>query len=161
MKKCNTCKKIKKETDFWKDKKKKDGTQNYCKECVKKAKRISYLKNPEIYRQQVRNWRKNNPEKVKEIHRKNNLKLRMEVLNAYSNGKPKCKCCGEKEIKFLAIDHINNDGNKERKKLKFWGYKFYLWLKRNNFPQNGYQVLCHNCNMAKGFYKICPHQQQN
>lgn len=31
------------------------------------------------------------------------------------------------------------------------------WLRRNNYP-NGFQVLCHNCNMAKGFYGKCPHQ---
>jgi hypothetical protein len=34
----------------------------------------------------------------------------------------------------------------------------YSWLIQNNFP-GGYQVLCHNCNMAKAFYKVCPHKE--
>ena len=39
----------------------------------------------------------------------------------------KCTCCGETEPKFLSIDHT------------------------------GYQILCHNCNMALGSYGYCPH----
>jgi hypothetical protein len=26
----------------------------------------------------------------------------------------------------------------------------------NEFP-DGFQVLCHNCNLAKGYYGECPH----
>jgi hypothetical protein len=35
----------------------------------------------------------------------------------------------------------------------------YLWLKRNNYP-TGFRVLCHNCNLAIGFYGYCPHHRQ-
>jgi hypothetical protein len=37
------------------------------------------------------------------------------------------------------------------------GVRFYSWLRRNNYPE-GYQVLCFNCNIAKGLYGVCPHQ---
>ncbi len=30
----------------------------------------------------------------------------------------RCACCGETEPAFLAIDHVNNDGNVHRKKVK-------------------------------------------
>lgn len=84
------------------------------------------------------------------------VRQRQEVLLHYSDGELKCKCCGEKEYKFLSIDHINGGGNQHRKSL---GSKYiYSWLKQNGYP-DGYQVLCHNCNMAKAFYKICPHQE--
>ena len=33
-----------------------------------------------------------------------------------------------------------------------------VWMIKNNFPK-GFQVLCHNCNLAKGFYGKCPHEK--
>ena len=36
----------------------------------------------------------------------------------------------------------------------------YRYLKIRGFPP-GYQVLCHNCNQAKGFYGKCPHQTKS
>ena len=89
--------------------------------------------------------------------KRSNLRLRIQVLNAYSNNSPSCVCCGESEIKFLAIDHINGEGNEQRKQIGRRGTSFYRWLKDNNYPK-GFQLLCHNCNMAKGFYGECPHQ---
>jgi len=81
-------------------------------------------------------------------------KLRQEVFDHYGK---QCVCCGESEIKFLTIDHIGNDGSTHRKKEKVGsGGSFYAWLKRNNFP-SGFQVLCWNCNAAKGLYGSCPH----
>lgn len=68
----------------------------------------------------------------------------------------KCQCCGETEPKFLAIDHINGGGMKARE--KHIGYSFYLSLFKT--PRQDLQVLCHNCNMAKGFYGQCPHQER-
>jgi hypothetical protein len=32
-------------------------------------------------------------------------------------------------------------------------------LIKNNFP-DGFQVLCHNCNMSIGLYGYCPHQTE-
>ena len=81
-------------------------------------------------------------------------KLRKEVLDAYGS---ECWCCGEDEIKFLSIDHKLGGGVQHRKKLTEDGTTLYLWLRKNKFPK-GYQVLCHNCNLAKGFYGSCPHK---
>lgn len=85
-------------------------------------------------------------------------KNRLIVFQHYSSVIPFCACCGEKELKFLSIDHINGGGNKQRKEMKgAGGASMTLWIIRNNFPE-GFQILCHNCNMAKGFYRICPHR---
>ena len=86
-------------------------------------------------------------------------KLKLDCLSAYSNNLFQCKCCGENEIKFLSIDHIEGGGNKERKALG-GGMASYLHLRRNNYP-SGYQVLCFNCNCAKGFFGECPHKTKN
>lgn len=74
------------------------------------------------------------------------------VLDRYGG---KCMCCGESQYEFLTIDHINNDGAAHRKSVG--NNAICLWLIRNNFP-DGFQVLCWNCNAAKQFHSVCPHQ---
>ena len=75
-------------------------------------------------------------------------KLRNEVLNHYGGNPPKCAKCGIDNINCLEIDHINNNGAKERKGVQKTGEVFYLWLRKNNYPKN-YQILCKNCNWIK------------
>lgn len=84
---------------------------------------------------------------------------RLEVLMYYSNRLLECACCKEKQFEFLCIDHIEKIGSKVRKlKSEYSGTSLYSFLRSHNFPK-GYQVLCHNCNLAKGFYGICPHNK--
>lgn len=106
-------------------------------------------------------WKRN----YYKIHRAKNLlrqhvyyqKLRLICLQKYSNEIPFCLCCAEKHIEFLSIDHTNGGGVQHRKEIGK-GSRIYIWLIKNNFP-SGFQVLCHNCNMAKAFYKVCPHKE--
>lgn len=87
---------------------------------------------------------------------------RVSALNKYSGNKPICACpgCGERRIEFLAIDHIEGNGNLHRRETKCGsGSAFYSWLKRNDYPR-GFHVLCHNCNMSHGFYGYCPHERE-
>lgn len=70
----------------------------------------------------------------------------------------KCACCGEDEPCFLAVDHADGDGNIHRKKIGKYGSGFFKWLVDNDFPE-GFQILCHNCNMGKHLNGgICPHK---
>lgn len=69
-----------------------------------------------------------------------------------------CACCGEQHVEFLALDHIDGDGNEERRELNAIGAKFYRFLRQNHYPP-GLRVLCHNCNLARGFYGYCPHEK--
>lgn len=82
---------------------------------------------------------------------KRHRQRRQEVLAAYGG---KCTCCGESTPEFLVIDHINNDGAAHRKEIG--ARNIYIWLRREGYPE-GFQVLCHNCNIAKEFYGACPH----
>ena len=80
-------------------------------------------------------------------------KLRIKALEYYGG---KCMCCGESQIEFLGIDHIDGGGSKHRKELKKKNLNTYEFLRKTKYPK-GYQTLCHNCNLAKGFYGKCPH----
>lgn len=125
-----------------------------------------YLKHREGILERTSKYRKDHPEKNREYNRRSSIKnrkqRRYECLYHYSNGTLKCSCCGENIYKFLTLDHINNNGGEERRKLfgsnKMTG-KFYAWLIQNNFPE-GYQVLCMNCNWGKRMNNgICPHKE--
>lgn len=60
---------------------------------------------------------------------------------------------------FLGIDHVNNDGEAHRREMAGYGRAIYQWLRHHDYPQDGrFQVLCHNCNIAKGLYGACPHR---
>lgn len=86
--------------------------------------------------------------------------IKFVVFNYYSNGSMRCNCpgCGMRGLKFLSMDHINGHGGKHRKDLKLiGGSEMYKWLLYRGFP-DGYQVLCHSCNQAKGRWGICPHE---
>lgn len=65
----------------------------------------------------------------------------------------RCACCGESEYAFLAIDHPNGGGHKERRA----GVVCHGLLKRVRESPHLYRVLCHNCNMAVAFHGACPH----
>jgi hypothetical protein len=85
-----------------------------------------------------------------------NRRRRIEVLRHYSQGEPRCDCCGERELDFLAIDHIEGGGSKHHKAIKS---SIHTWLISQHFP-SGFRVLCHNCNMARGLYGSCPHERK-
>ena len=82
----------------------------------------------------------------------------MEALLAYSNGgKPACTCCGETTPLFLALDHIDGGGHRHR--METGGGGFYVWLRKNNYPE-GFRLLCHNCNLGRQLNGgTCPHME--
>ena len=78
-------------------------------------------------------------------------RFRAAVLLAYGSS---CACCGESQLEFLGIDHIDGRGKVGQRRS---GAEFYRWLKRQGFPKDDYRLLCHNCNQALGHYGYCPH----
>lgn len=94
---------------------------------------------------------------ISEQTKKHRDSERMTVLQHYGM---RCACCGESAYEFLAIDHIYGGGNKHRKSIKGQGSNSLSgWIIKHNFP-GGFQILCHNCNMAKGIYGYCPHTKE-
>lgn len=115
-------------------------------------------------------WRKANPEKVRAIQRKWWLANREEKnarkrqrdadlkAQVYAHYGSFCVCCGETESSFLELDHVNNDGNSQRK-LHGGTTTLYRRLLRKGFP-NDLQVLCSNCNRSKQLSGgTCAHQK--
>lgn len=68
-----------------------------------------------------------------------------------------CNCCGEKRFEFLALDHVDGGGRKERKVLST--AQIARRAINEGFPPK-YRVLCHNCNQSHGWYGYCPHEKE-
>lgn len=95
-------------------------------------------------------------------------KTKLEMILAYGG---QCQCCGERTPEFLTIDHIFNDGARDREKFGHYaknrprpssGSAFFYYLKRNGWPKDRFQLLCFNCNCGKfvALDKICPHKRE-
>jgi hypothetical protein len=110
--------------------------------------------NREKHRQYCKNYRQANQSKEAKRHADAHQKERRAALSAYGGA---CVCCGESQWEFLAIDHMNGGGNKHRDEVGR-GAAFFVWLRKAGYPKEGFQVLCHNCNQAKQYSKVCPHK---
>lgn len=151
MKSCPKCGDVKSLDAFYPDKSKATGVSSYCMDCQRARSREKYYGNLPAAKAYNRAYYQRNKPKFLGYNRK----VRQMVLDAYGNA---CACCGETTPEFLGVDHVNNDGEKHRRELKGYGRSIYQWLKMQGFPQDGrFQLLCHNCNMAKGLYGGCPH----
>ena len=144
FKKCNLCKKTKKLDEFHKNKNKKDGINDICKECNKKKVRDWYEKNSERARKTVKKYREKNIEKYlksgKEYYQKNKKKFKeyskkrrginvKKVIKRelFEEGFRKCSCCKEiKKLKEFGNEKRNKDGLRScckkcnNKKSKEW-----------------------------------------
>jgi len=106
----------------------------------------TWLQKPEN-REMMKMW-------VAKSDRKRVKETREKILELYGH---RCACCGETEPIFLTLDHINNDGSKERK----MGARTSYIQAIKNYDPTRYQILCYNCNMGRARNKgVCPHKQQ-
>lgn len=131
------------------------------REKIREYNRQYRLDNPEKIKKWRQNYRRSHPiayssDKRSSYNKIRRWVIRLEGLVKYSKTDvPECVCCGEKEVKFLTFDHIDGNGNKHKKENNIRSMP--IWLKKNNYP-DGFQILCYNCNCAKGHYGVCPHQ---
>lgn len=134
--------------------------KKYREEHLDKRKQYEAARNEEIKAQRrayMAGDKINNPEKFvarDKATQQRRRQIKLDVMQHYGNI---CQCCGEKELEFLTIDHINGGGTQHRKQLK--NATIYGWLKKNNYP-DGFRVLCMNCNFATRFKKECPHKRR-
>ena len=83
---------------------------------------------------------------------------RLEMVFAYGG---RCTCCGEEEPAFLTLDHIGGWGATHRRVMKLrGGRQTYRWLKQQGWPQEGFGLLCCNCQAGVQQPRGCPHQPQ-
>lgn len=134
------------------------GTQKASEEFYKRGrngKQGSYLTIKQPCIQCVRGLGKTETRRAysREFSKQAARRLRRNVIEAYGHT---CTCCGETAFEFLCIDHVNNDGGDERR-AGLIGTALLRHVKRLGYPKDRYQLLCHNCNQAKGYYGYCPH----
>lgn len=134
------------------------------RECSKCQRVVEYTNNGKNYwcsscrKEYYSKWVKKHPENDRENHKKHQQGDKLKCFIHYSGNPPKCECCGEQEMAFLTMDHINGGGRKHKKTIRS---RLTTWLRRNNYPK-GFRVLCFNCNCGRSINKgICPHQQKN
>jgi hypothetical protein len=148
---------------FHRNKTEPSGFSRSCKRCACaaqakwKANHPDYLKESKDARRATQQaWRAENSDQESASRRKLYRALRREVLGAYGGPVPACNCCGETTEEFLSFDHVEGGGAKHREETGR-GFAFLRWLRKNGYPPV-VQILCHNCNLAKGFYGYCPHK---
>lgn len=149
---CTVCHEQKPLDAFYLNKKGKyKGHRTYgsCKPCI--AERVKTNPNRQLW---AKRYTETHREENRARSRARNLRLRNQILDHYGR---RCRCCGETEEAFLALDHVNGGGNKHRREIKGGHSSVYYWVITHNFPKD-FQILCHNCNVAKGNRGLCPHQ---
>ena len=133
MKICNVCGLEKAYSEFWVTRKgrTKDGYKGDCKDCAKARRRAwaaqnrdreqqwnraKYLATPETFKEQSKRWRKENPERWREMHRNKEAARRARVKNAFverveasvlfERDGGLCGICHESLDQDYHIDHI-------------------------------------------------------
>lgn len=118
-----------------------------CHRCAIHYQKVYFERHPEKRKDQFSRYNK-----------KKNAKRRAELLEAYGGF---CACCGETAGEFLTVDHISGNGRQHRREIGDGGHALREWLRSKNYPKDNFQLLCWNCNCAKGKYGYCPHERRD
>ena len=129
------------------------------KEGISKRQREYNLRNKEKLSEYKSKWREDNRSRrikeAKEYYKNNKVDISIRrserhkenkntCIKHYSGGTMQCAICDVDNINMLVLDHINNDGHKDRRCTN----SLYYYLIREGFPL-GFQVLCANHNQEK------------
>ena len=123
---------------------------------IKVQKKIYYKKNKKHHnewsRKNYRRRKKEEPEKMRKEKERSRIKLRREILLAYSQGTGCCACCGNdcKKVPW-DLDHEDDSGATVRRSQPK-GTPYYFRLRKNGFPhQENIVVKCCNCNQSRKY----------
>lgn len=123
-KRCTGCREVKPLTEFFHNKRQRDGFALHCKECMKKEHRKYHKKNADKVHARTAKWRKEHPGYSREyarahpeqckkynrrrLHRLQTGRITMEQrLQLYEEANYTCKYCGKQfERKHLTLDHV-------------------------------------------------------
>jgi hypothetical protein len=93
--------------------------------------------------------------RMSDSHKPRTSVTKVEMVEAYGG---KCACCGETEMVFLSLDHVDGGGSAHRKSLGGnGGRKILQEAKAAGWP-GAYRVLCMNCQFGTRYGRACPHQ---
>jgi len=148
---CCHCQQEKPLSEFDIEKAKSDGHKGRYKLCASIYRKAHYISALSVAK--TKKWRQAHYSKSLDYMLQYRTKLKTQIVAGYGG---KCTCCGESEITFLTLEHLNNDGDEHRKQYG-GGSGVYRNVIRRSFPKE-YTILCYNCNLAKRGGKQCPHQ---
>ena len=149
---CPKCNKMKSADKFAKDKSTTTGLRSHCKICCAVYRRAYYHQNPQYHIKRVQEWRGHNLDKSRKYMDTYRKRLKSLVFQHYG---AVCTCCGENEVRFLTVDHVNGGGRAHRKGIGSLGV--YRDIIKKGYPDN-FRILCMNCNWAIRFGDVCPHK---
>jgi 5-methylcytosine-specific restriction endonuclease McrA len=111
MKRCSRCGIEKDPSEFYKNKYKNDGLEQYCKECSKDYRKT--VRNYEKSAASTKAWGERNPQRVLELHaRREARKIQgfvedVDTATVWQRGQGKCGICGEPiTLEETYVDHI-------------------------------------------------------
>ncbi len=152
---CTRCGEVKPLEEFYPHKKGKYGRASTCGTCARgKAQEYHQKNRGRIAVAKKEYNRTRDKERKRESVRAYTFRLRQRILEAYGHA---CECCGESRREFLGIDHVKGGGTQQRRE-GLSGVRLYNTMIESGFPKDEYRLLCHNCNLSKGFYGHCPHE---
>ena len=157
--------------DFIEIKKSRRLTEEEKKRYEKVRRKRHYVEHGEEERASHKIWVAAHKDKIKEYNKQHQIKdkeYRMQKydnlkINAYNAlGGCKCEICGNTNLVHLNIDHRNNDGSNDRKKIAL--YTFYRFIVNRILPEEyikTLRVLCWNCNKGRvRDYMDIPYENQ-
>lgn len=133
---CTTCKEKKDSSLFNKNKVRKDGLNNVCRECSNKRSKKHYLDNKEEHRKNVK--------KRKDSLLKDNKNKIMNILINSS-----CTDCGNIDHRTFEFDHVNGDKVSNVSTLLGCGFS---WDKIKA-EIDKCEIVCANCHRIRSFKK--------
>lgn len=119
MKRCRRCSEEKHPMDFYRNSTRKDGLQSDCKACQTEIRLAWTDEQKEAHLQRGYAWRRKNPKKARENHRRNRLKALYGItadeyqlrLNSQAGGCAICGDAGAEDSSFpLEVDHDHETG---------------------------------------------------
>ena len=87
--------------------------------------------------------------RINQVHKRSYKKKRDKLFEMYGST---CKCCGESIRDFLTLEHIH--GQRGIKRLDSMSA---LRQATKEYRPDLFEILCWNCNCAKGKLGYCPH----
>lgn len=142
MKRCNKCGQTKPQSEFGKNRSKRDGLSRWCLACCRE-------------RDRQRDSAPERRKRKREYLKYRTWWLRLWVLTILTDGAMRCRQCGTSED--LQIDHVYGDGRKHRlasgrKPNGNWkrNARYHYFRSMLESGCVGLQCLCRRCNTAKG-----------
>lgn len=134
MKTCTICKIQKGVSDFNKNKVRKDGLNNICKECSKKRSKLYYQENKEDHKKVIFARKKR--------IRERNQAILLDLLKSKC-----CSDCGTNDYRVFEFDHIEGNKINDVSQLVAEGYS---WGVIQN-EINKCEIVCANCHRIRTF----------